>query len=88
MLNILLGVGVTGTVIMQSTHQPYELSLSKTLLVSSFGLLSLLAATLIWVPLNDYYLSRRWGVVLILSYLMIMATNVVVELKSGGAVGS
>ena len=82
MLNILLGVGFTGSVIMQQTGQPYELELSKTLLVSSLGLLSLLAATLVVVPLNDYYLSRRWGVLLIVSYIAIMTTNVVVELRT------
>jgi len=81
MLNILLGVGITGTVIMQNTHKPYDLELSHTLLVSSLGLLGLLAATLVWVPLNGYYLSRGWGVVLIVAYLMIMGTNVFVELR-------
>ena len=82
MLNILIGVGLTGSVIMQQTGQPYELELSKTLLVSSLGLLSLLAATLIVVPLNDYYLSRSWGVLLIVSYVAIMTTNVIVELRT------
>ncbi|RXW24266.1 hypothetical protein EST38_g1570 [Candolleomyces aberdarensis] len=82
MLNILLGVGFTGTVIMHKTGEPYELELSKTLLVSSLGLLALLAATLIVVPLNDYYLSRRWGVLLIVSYVALMTTNVIVELRT------
>lgn len=82
MLNILLGVGLTGSVIVHQTGQPYELELSKTLYVSSLGLLSLLAATLVVVPLNDYYLSRRWGILLIVSYIMIMTTNVVVELRA------
>ena len=82
MLNILIGVGLTGSVIMQQSGQPYELELSKTLLVSSLGLLSLLAATLIVVPLNDYYLSRSWGVLLIVSYVAIMTTNVIVELRT------
>lgn len=81
MLNILLGVGVTGTLIMHQTQEPYVLDLSHTLLVSSFGLLSLLAVTLIVVPMNGYYLSRKWGVVLVCWYIVIMATNVVVELK-------
>jgi sodium/potassium/calcium exchanger 6 len=82
MLNILMGVGLTGSIIMQQTGQPYELELSRTLLVSSFGLLSLLAATLVVVPLNDYYLSRSWGVLLIVSYVAIMTTNVIVELRT------
>jgi sodium/potassium/calcium exchanger 6 len=82
MLNILLGVGLAGTYIMSQTKEPYELHLSTTLLVSSAGLLTLLAVTLVYVPLNDYYLSRRWGILLIISYLAIMITNIVVEIRS------
>lgn len=83
MLNILLGVGGAGTYIMRQTQEAYELTLSPTLLFSSVGLLALLVGTLIYVPLNDYYLSRRWGVLLICSYLVIMITNVVVEVRTG-----
>ncbi|KAF9476678.1 hypothetical protein BDN70DRAFT_934817 [Pholiota conissans] len=82
MLNILLGIGVSGSYVIHKTSQPYHLKLSSTLLVSSFGLLFLLAATLIFVPLNDYFLTRRWGVVLIASYTIIMIVNIIVELKS------
>ena len=81
MLNILLGVGITGTLIMQQTHEPYKLALSNTLLVSGLGLLALLIATLVVVPLNGYYLSRRWGVLLIVSYVTIMGLNAFVELR-------
>ncbi|KAF8962752.1 Sodium/calcium exchanger protein-domain-containing protein [Flammula alnicola] len=82
MLNILLGVGVSGSYIIHQTSQPYILKLSTTLFVSSFGLLFLLAATLIFVPMNDYFLTRRWGVLLIATYTVIMLINVIVELKS------
>ncbi|KAJ7104199.1 Sodium/calcium exchanger protein-domain-containing protein [Mycena belliarum] len=82
MLNILLGVGISGTYITQQTAQPYELHFGRTLLVSTVGLLILLAATLIVVPLNGYYLTRTWGVILIASYTTIMAINVVVEMNS------
>jgi len=82
MLNILLGIGVSGLYITTQTSQPYVLQLTRTLLVSSIGLLCLLAATLIFIPLNDYFLTRRWGVLLVASYTIIMAINVVVELKS------
>ncbi|TFK28091.1 hypothetical protein FA15DRAFT_634275 [Coprinopsis marcescibilis] len=82
MLNILLGVGLAGSYIMHQTNEPYELHLSTTLLVSSMGLLALLAATLIYVPLNDYYLSRRWGVLLIFSYIGIMLINIIVEIRT------
>lgn len=82
MLNILLGVGVSGSYIIHQTGEPYTLKLSHTLFVSSFGLLFLLAATLVFVPLNDYFLTHRWGTLLIATYTVIMLINVVVELKS------
>jgi sodium/potassium/calcium exchanger 6 len=82
MLNILLGVGVSGSYIIHQTGQPYTLNLSHTLFVSSFGLLFLLAATLIFVPQNDYVLTHRWGTLLIATYTVIMFINVIVELKS------
>ena len=82
MLNILLGIGVSGSYIIHQTSQPYLLKLSTTLFVSTFGLLFLLATTLVFVPLNDYYLTRRWGVLLIATYIIIMSINIIVELKS------
>lgn len=82
MLNILLGVGVSGVYLIHQTSEPYYLKLSTTLFVSCFGLLFLLAATLLFVPFNGYFLSRRWGILLILSYIIIMVIIVIVELKS------
>jgi sodium/potassium/calcium exchanger 6 len=82
MLNILLGVGISGTYIIQQTSAPYKLHFSTTLFVSTIGLLILLAATLIYVPMNDYFLTRRWGVLLIASYTVLMTVNVIVELRS------
>lgn len=81
MLNILLGIGISGSYIIHQTSQPYSLELSKTLFVSAFGLLFLLAATLIFVPLNGYFLTRQWGVLLIATYTLIMIVNIVVEIK-------
>jgi sodium/potassium/calcium exchanger 6 len=80
MLNILLGVGISGSYVISQTAEPYDLDLSTTLHVSSFGLLFLLAATLVFVPLNDYYLTRRWGILLIATYTVLMIINIVVEL--------
>ncbi|KAK1233090.1 hypothetical protein PQX77_003730 [Marasmius sp. AFHP31] len=84
MLNILLGVGISGSYITSKTGIPYELHFGTTLFVSSIGLLALLASTLIVVPLNGYHLTRSWGVFLIVSYVTIMTINVVVELKGSG----
>lgn len=82
MLNILLGVGISGSYVISQTGQAYLLPFGTTLFVSGIGLLTLLAATLLIVPLNGYRLSRSWGIFLIASYTIIMTINVVVELKS------
>jgi len=80
MLNILLGVGISGSYVIRLTEEPYDLKLSRTLYASVFGLLFLLAATLVFVPLNEYFLTRRWGVLLICSYAVIMIVNIIVEM--------
>jgi sodium/potassium/calcium exchanger 6 len=79
MLNILLGIGISGSYVIHTTGEPYRLHFSNTLLVSTVGLLSLLITTMIFVPLNDYFLSRKWGVFLICFYVVIMTVNVIVE---------
>lgn len=81
MLNILLGIGISGTYIVEHTSTPFSLHFSPSLLASGFGLLTILAATLIFVPLNGYFLTRRWGICLVVSYVIFMTLNVVVELK-------
>lgn len=82
MLNILLGVGISGSYITSQTSEPYALTFGTTLFVSTIGLLALLALTVVVVPLNNYYLTRPWGIFLIGSYVAIMTVNVVVELKT------
>lgn len=83
MLNILLGIGISGTyVIRQNNGAPYLLPFSTTLVITSTGLLVLLLATLLFVPWNGYYLTRTWGVVLIVAYMALMIANVVVEITT------
>ena len=82
MLNILLGVGGSGTYIIRQTGTSFSLQFSTTLMVSTIGLLTLLVATILFVPYNDYWLTKRWGVFLICSYCLIMILNVIVEIKS------
>ena len=82
MLNILLGVGVAGTYITRQTSEAYPLHFSTTLVITGTGLLLLLVATLIFVPLNGYFLPRTWGIALIVGYTALMVANVVVEVKA------
>ncbi|KIM33204.1 hypothetical protein M408DRAFT_61176 [Serendipita vermifera MAFF 305830] len=88
MLNILLGVGLSGTYLIRQTGQDYAIKLSTTLLVSSIGLLVLLVATMIFVPWNGYMLSRPWATFLIISYVVIMTINVVVEVRQDASASS
>ncbi|KAL7279317.1 hypothetical protein ACG7TL_007158 [Trametes sanguinea] len=81
MLNILLGVGVSGSYIVRQTGQPYPLHFSPTLVITGTGLLAILLATLVFVPFNGYHLPRGWGIALICTYLCIMVANIIVEVK-------
>ncbi|KAG2140117.1 Sodium/calcium exchanger protein-domain-containing protein [Suillus clintonianus] len=82
MINILLGVGISGSyVISKAGGEPYTLHFSPTLMSSTFGLLALLVATLVIVPLNGYMLTRTWGFCLVGAYFVIMGVNLWVELS-------
>ncbi|KAI5982026.1 Sodium/calcium exchanger protein-domain-containing protein [Pisolithus marmoratus] len=83
LVNILLGVGISGSYIISQTPntQPYRLHFTPSLMSSAFGLLGLLVVTLIGVPLNGYHLTRKWGVFLVVSYVVLMAVNILVEVK-------
>lgn len=73
MLNILLGVGLSGTyliLLVPARGQPIHVAMGRTLSVSGFGLLAILLATLIFVPLNGYRMSKRVGATLIVAYLV------------------
>lgn len=58
----------------------YHIDFSPTLTVSGLGLLVILVGTLIAVPLNGFYLNRSIGLSLIITYAIIMTTNVLVEI--------
>lgn len=89
MLNILLGIGGAGTYIILSTGHNYSVHFSHTLWVSAFGLVALLVATMLVVPYNDFWITRRWGVFLLVSYCFFTALNILVEsgLLKGYGVG-
>ncbi|KAG9314841.1 Sodium/calcium exchanger protein-domain-containing protein [Chiua virens] len=81
MVNILLGIGISGTyVINESGGAPYNLHFTPTLITSTVGLLILLITTLVVVPMKGYVLSRRWGMFLIVAYVVLMTATLAVEL--------
>lgn len=85
MLNILLGVGISGTYVIRQTGKPYPLEFSTTLVITSTGLLTLLISTLIFVPWNGYFLPRKWGFALIVAYVVLMTANIVAEVLSNSS---
>nr|ODN96135.1 hypothetical protein L204_03826 [Cryptococcus depauperatus CBS 7855] len=85
MLNLLLGVGGSGSyhIITSPSRHPVIVNFSPTLWVSATGLVTMLVATAIFVPLNGYKIDRRWATFLILGYIVLMTVNICVELKFG-----
>jgi len=83
MLNILLGVGISGSYVISQSDKPYHLPLSPTLITNGFGLLVILLATVVVVPLNGFYLKRAWGIFLVCCYVVLVAATIVVELRLG-----
>jgi sodium/potassium/calcium exchanger 6 len=80
MLNILLGLGLSGSyMIYKNDGQPYHIEVGRTLLVSGVSLFIVLIATLILVPMNNYWMNRKLGAGLIAAYCVVLATNIMVE---------
>lgn len=86
MLNLLLGIGGSGTysILTSKTGVPVHVDFSPTLWVSSTGLVLILLGTAIVVPINRYFIDRRWALCLLGAYAALMTANVVVEIKSEG----
>ncbi|KAG9841228.1 hypothetical protein KCU68_g8734, partial [Aureobasidium melanogenum] len=102
MLNILLGIGLSGSWILirgaehrHAKHpgkpihfRTYEIQVGQTLIVSGVTLLVTLIGLLIAVPLNKWVLSRKIGWVLIGLWCISTTINVVLEVLGIGESGS
>lgn len=98
MLNILLGIGLSGTylTVRRADHyakkhpgkhikyKPYEIEVSTTLMISGVTLLVTLLGLLILVPLNGWKMDRKIGLGLIGLWTLSTAGNVVVEILGYG----
>ncbi|GAA5949834.1 hypothetical protein JCM21900_004217 [Sporobolomyces salmonicolor] len=82
MLNILLGVGLSGTylIALSPTHEPIHVDMGRTLLVSCVGLFAILLGSLVVIPLNGYRMSKGVGAALIAAYNIVLFINVAVEI--------
>jgi len=95
MLNILLGVGISGLymTIKEANHKhvkhpgnkikykPYQIEVSGTLMVSGITLLVTLVGLLIAVPMNKWVMSRRIGWGLIILWSISTVINLAVEIS-------
>ncbi|KAF7513653.1 hypothetical protein GJ744_007704 [Endocarpon pusillum] len=98
MLNILLGIGVSGLYITirhgakahhkhpdrPIEYQPYEITVSNTLLISGITLLVTLVGLLVVVPLNGWMMDRKVGLGLICLWTLSTMGNVIVEVSGWG----
>lgn len=87
MLNILLGIGLSGLYITLSRtdHEPYQIEVSGTLMISAATLLVTLVLLLVAVPMNKWTMSRGVGWTLIALWGVSTVVNLAVEV--GGGVG-
>ena len=97
MLNILLGIGVSGLymTMKEANHKhakhpakkikykPYEIEVSGTLMVSGVTLLVTLVGLLIAVPANKWIMSRKIGWGLIILWSISTVVNLAVEISGG-----
>jgi sodium/potassium/calcium exchanger 6 len=102
MLNILLGIGLSGTYILvtgahhhqhkhpgsELRYKSYQIEVGRTLIVTGVTLLVTLVGLLVAVPLNKWVLSKRIGVALILLWVTTTVVNVALELTGWGMEGS
>jgi sodium/potassium/calcium exchanger 6 len=86
MLNILLGIGISGLYMTITKRDPvYRIEVSSTLVISAATLLLTLLVLLVWVPLNKWMMTRRIGWTLIALWTVSTVLNVVVEITGMGS---
>ena len=98
MLNILLGIGISGLYMtIQSgekrhekhpgkpmRYKPYEIEVGGTLLISGITLMVALVGLLIVVPLRGWWMDRKVGVALVILWVVSTIGNVIVEVVGWG----
>ncbi|KAG0243979.1 hypothetical protein BGX31_010014 [Mortierella sp. GBA43] len=84
LLNMLLGVGISGTYTTLKTGTYIPLEVSPTLFVSLIGVLFTLIMSIIVIPRKGYMMTRSWGWFLVSVYATCTIVNVVIEIRDQG----
>lgn len=84
MLNILVGIGFSGLLVMHNDNHhssgEYIIDISHTLIISGATLLLTLLFLLISVPLNNWEFSRSLGIVTVFFWITATTINVMLEI--------
>ena len=80
LMNILMGLGISGVYVNLARHKSYDTQISPTLIISCASLLTTLLAMLVLVPASGYRMTRPIGFLLIAIFFTGMVTSVLVEL--------
>lgn len=74
MLIILLGIGVNG-LILNLNHHSLVFELKTNLVVSLLGLIATIVFYLVYIPLNNWKLDKRLGIIVIGWWLVVTIIN-------------
>ncbi|KAF9283201.1 hypothetical protein BGZ68_005495 [Mortierella alpina] len=81
LLNMLVGLGISGVYVTLKTKEDIPLEISPTLFVSLVAVLLTMLGMFVVVPRNGYVFARWWGWTLVAVYIVSMAINVILEVK-------
>ena len=98
MLNILLGIGISGLYMTIQTgekrhekhpgkpmkYKPYQIEVGGTLLISGVTLMVALVGLLIVVPLRGWWMDRKVGLALVILWVVSTVGNVIMEILGWG----
>ncbi|KAI8364583.1 Sodium/calcium exchanger protein-domain-containing protein [Blakeslea trispora] len=79
LLNMVLGVGVSSLYQNLKSGTAYKLEIAPTIIISSFGLITVLMSTLVVVNTNEYHMTKSLGWWMIGVYSVCCITNLILE---------
>jgi len=84
-LNVLLGIGISCTLMCLTVQNPYPIGKDLNLKISGAFLLFSLLTSLIVVPLSNFSVGKKYGLFLIGVYVVYVAVSLYVEISGIGA---
>ncbi|CAF3894724.1 unnamed protein product [Rotaria sp. Silwood1] len=79
LLNFLMGLGIPFTYITIKTGTAFPIDKSLLQNVMAYCLFGILSGTLVFIPLNKFFFSRRFGSVLLVYYIAFLTAAILIE---------